>query len=179
MSILPICGQGLFKGKFSKLKKIEWVACKNSFTRGLHLANLKPKSEAQEARPQRFNPQLIFALRLLCPYCGITHLRQPGNWFRFREGCEVCCYQFEREPGYFSGAFQLVLFAIVAFSALLLTVLGLKFAPQIPDSLLVIGVGVFILLELILLVPWAMAVWMWLDHRIHPLEIKGTRVDES
>jgi hypothetical protein len=149
--------------------------------RGRQLEKSKQENEwgamgLQGRGSQSTHPRLMLALRLLCPYCGVTHLRPPGAWFRFREGCELCNYRFEREPGYFSGAFQLVLFTIVALSALLLTGLGLKFAPQWPDTLLVIGVGVFILLELILLVPWAMAVWMWLDHRIHPL--KSERMKE-
>ncbi|HWJ99035.1 MAG TPA: hypothetical protein VNQ33_12805, partial [Acidimicrobiales bacterium] len=38
-----------------------------------------------------------------CPRCGGGHLYR--NWFRMKERCPTCGYLFEREPGFFVGAY--------------------------------------------------------------------------
>ena len=38
-----------------------------------------------------------------CPRCGAGHLYR--GWFKMKDRCPVCGYRFEREPGFFVGAY--------------------------------------------------------------------------
>lgn len=118
-------------------------------------------------------PKLSNALKLRCLYCGTQRLLPPGRWFVLEKGCVDCAYDYEREVGYFSGAFQMILFTIISLTAILVA-LGLKFfAPNLGAIGIVIVCSVVIVAQAILLLPWAMALWMWMDHNLHPLEKKG------
>ena len=61
--------------------------------------------------PRTFGKALLYgrrALDLRCPTCGKTPLFHPwknvqslSDWFTPNDGCPLCGYAFEREPGYF------------------------------------------------------------------------------
>ncbi len=119
------------------------------------------------------SPKLVHALRLRCLYCGETHLLPKGGWFGFAPGCDACAYEFTREVGYFSGAFQMILLTIISLTALLLALALLFLLPDLGAISIVMIVSAVLFAQLFLLIPWAMALWMWIDHSLHPLEEKG------
>jgi uncharacterized protein (DUF983 family) len=106
-------------------------------------------------------------LRMRCPYCGETPLM--AHWFQFQHGCQCCDYRYEREIGYFTGASWMVMFPIVALVGFAMAAALLIFVPHL-DALVVaaicsvamVGVGVLIM-------PLSMALWLYGDHAIHPL----------
>lgn len=120
-------------------------------------------------RLAREKPSLMHALLLKCPYCGEHELRQRGSWFEFQSGCPRCSYRYEREEGYFTSASWMISFPTTATLAVVLAVVlmisdfGLS-AMNISALLaaLITGCG-------LLSFPYAQAIWMVIDHRIHPL----------
>lgn len=64
----------------------------------------------QDTLPQpTWGQLLVRGLTKHCPRCGGGHLYD--GWFRMKERCPTCGILFEREPGFFVGAY-LVNFAI-------------------------------------------------------------------
>lgn len=113
------------------------------------------------------------ALRLRCLYCGQTPFLREGSWFQCASGCGDCGYDYEREPGYFSGAFQLIIFTVVSLSALALAATLVHFAPGLGSTWVVVACSLLIGIEMVAMYPWALAFWMWMDHRLHPLPAAG------
>ena len=80
--------------------------------------------------PRTFGKALLYgrrALALLCPTCGKTHLFHPwknvqclSSWFTPNDGCPLCGYAFEREPGYFLLAIWGVNYGVVALGGMAL-----------------------------------------------------------
>ena len=111
-------------------------------------------------------------LRMRCPYCGNTPLMT--TWFQFQRGCRPCNYRFERELGYFTGASWMVMFPMVALVGFIMAAALLVLFPHL-DALLVaalcsiamIGMGVGVM-------PLSMALWLYIDHVIHPLHSDDT-----
>ena len=67
------------------------------------------------------------SLALVCPTCGTTPLfhslkkvRSLSDWFSPCDGCPVCGYAFEREPGYFLLAIWGVNYGVVALGGMVL-----------------------------------------------------------
>lgn len=113
-------------------------------------------------------PSLLFAIRLRCPYCGKTPLRQLGSWFQFRLACPQCRYQFEREEGYFGGATHLGLsfMSLVSCGGAALVLWRFPETDALAISLIlavvILGFGVWSF-------PYNRAIWIYIDHRLHPL----------
>jgi uncharacterized protein (DUF983 family) len=112
---------------------------------------------------------LAYALRLRCPHCGETPLLEPGSWLTFRDGCRKCNYTFEREPGYFTGASWVINYTVAGVTAAGAGALLLWQAPGVPLDL-VIGIAAAVGIAVAIgFFPVAKALWMWLDHKLHPL----------
>ena len=80
--------------------------------------------------PRTFGKALLYgrrALDLRCPTCGKTPLFHPwknvqslSDWFTPNDGCPLCGYAFEREPGYFLLAIWGVNYGVVALGGMVL-----------------------------------------------------------
>lgn len=118
---------------------------------------------------RRKYPNFWLALRLKCPYCGITPLRKSSSWLAFREGCTDCDYRFEREEGYFGGASQIISFFVIGLLAFAAGGLLLWLSPKTDGLVIAAVVSAFIVFVGIGFFPFGMALWIYLDHRLHPL----------
>jgi hypothetical protein len=106
-----------------------------------------------------------------CAVCGQGHLFR--RWFTMVERCPRCGYRFEREEGFFLGAYVINL----AITEGLLLVLGMIPAIIIlasdPDAALapiVIGALAAAVLGPVLFYPWSRTIWVAVDLIIRPLE---------
>jgi len=68
------------------------------------------------------------ALRWRCPTCGqsavfkpLAEVRSLDDWFTPLDGCAICDYHFEREPGYFLLAIWGVNYGVIAVVFLAVT----------------------------------------------------------
>lgn len=112
---------------------------------------------------------LISLLRLRCPYCGSTALRAGKSWFNFADGCQVCDYSFEREPGYFTGASWMVNYTVSALSGLGMGAALMILFPDLDGLVVAAIVSVFLIAFGLWFIPYGMAIWLGFDHFIHPL----------
>lgn len=71
---------------------------------------------------------LARGLRRRCPQCGAGHLFR--RWTHMAEHCPGCGMRFEREEGFFLGAY---FFNITITQIALMTYLGVAFAFTLPD----------------------------------------------
>ncbi len=109
-------------------------------------------------------------LRLKCPYCCQEPLQKKGSWFLFAEGCSRCNYRFAREVGYFSGAPWMISYPLSSIIGLA-TILYLYTQDNRPSiTIMALSVGVVCAGFGFLSYPYAKAIWMYIDHRFHPLE---------
>lgn len=106
-----------------------------------------------------------------CPVCGSGHLFE--GWFRMKERCPRCDYKFEREEGFFLGAYTinlaiseglLLLLAIVPLIALLGTGHDVNLWP-----IVVIGLMAAIVAPLIFY-PFSRTIWSAIDLVLRPPE---------
>jgi uncharacterized protein (DUF983 family) len=107
-----------------------------------------------------------------CPRCGGGKLYR--TWFRQKERCPTCGMAFEREEGFFVGAY-LINFAIVEI-ALFVVLMGVIVAlSQDPDASLklpiVVGVVLAVALPL-LTYPWSRTIWTAIVLAANPLELE-------
>lgn len=106
-----------------------------------------------------------------CPRCGGGKVYE--SWFRMKERCPTCGFLFEREPGFFVGAY-LINFAIAEgfLFVLIMAFLALKNAR--PET----GVGWPIVAGLtvgvvapIVFYPFSRTIWSAIDLAMTPLEV--------
>jgi len=107
-----------------------------------------------------------------CPRCGGRHIYD--SWFHMKERCPTCGYLFEREPGFFVGAY-LINFAI-AEGFLFVLVMGFVFwKDQHPDAGVVapavIGVTIGVVMP-VLFYPFSRTIWSAFDLLMTPLEVE-------
>ncbi len=106
-----------------------------------------------------------------CPRCGAGHLYR--GWFKMKERCPGCGMRFEREPGFFVGAY-LINFAITE-GMLFVLVMGFVFwKDQHPDAGVVVPVVIGISIGVvapILFYPFARTIWSAFDVGMTPLEL--------
>jgi uncharacterized protein (DUF983 family) len=110
-------------------------------------------------------------LRKRCPRCGGGHLYT--SWVRMRERCPTCGFKFEREPGFFVGAY-FVNFAVTEGLLFLAVIAVVVMKNNDPDSSLVIPLvvaGVLAIVAPILLYPFARTTWSAIDLAMTPLEL--------
>ncbi len=109
------------------------------------------------------------ALAKRCPLCGGTKLFT--RWFRMEERCPRCGYRFEREEGFFLGAYVInlaiaqglvVLLAIVPLIVRLATDPDAAIWPFIFGGLVGTVVGPMIFY------PWSKTIWTAFDLMLRP-----------
>lgn len=106
-----------------------------------------------------------------CPRCGGGSLYR--GWFQMVERCPTCGFRFEREPGFFIGAY-FVNFAITE-GLLFVVVMAFVFVKSANSEAsllwpLVIG-GAFAVIAPLLFYPWARTIWSAIDLAMTPLEL--------
>ena len=102
------------------------------------------------------------ALRRRCPYCGASGIFT--SWWSLRERCPNCNVRFEREDGYFLGAYALNL--IVAEFIGLGTALLLIFRTELRDASLLWQELVAVVCAVVpplVFFPYSRTLWMTLD----------------
>ena len=107
-----------------------------------------------------------------CPRCGSGHLYQ--GWFHMKERCPGCGMLFEREPGFFVGAY-LINFAI-AEGLLFVLVMGFVFwKDQHPDAGVLVPVVTAVVLSVVAPIafyPFSRTIWSAIDIGMTPLELR-------
>ena len=109
------------------------------------------------------------ALLKRCPLCGAGHLFT--RWFRMAERCPGCGYRFEREEGFFLGAYVINL-AIAQGLVILLAVvpLILRLADD-PDASIrpfVVGGLLGAVVAPMVFYPWSKTIWTAFDLMLRP-----------
>lgn len=108
-----------------------------------------------------------------CPVCGAGKLFT--RWFRMKERCPGCGYRFEREEGFFLGAYVINL-AVAQGMVILLSVapLILRLANDPDASILPFVVGGLIgaVVAPMVFYPWSKTVWTAFDLMLRPLAVR-------
>ena len=104
-----------------------------------------------------------------CPVCGSGHLFD--GWFRMKERCPRCDYKFEREEGFFLGAYTVNL-AISEGLLLLLAIFPLIFLLGTNRDvsiwpIVVIGLVAAIVAPLVFY-PFSRTIWSAIDLVLRP-----------
>ena len=96
-----------------------------------------------------------------CAVCGSGHLFR--RWFTMVPDCPRCAHHFEREEGFFLGAYM-INFIVAEGAAVLLLIIG--FAVTLPDApigkLVAIGLAMSVIVPLIGY-PFSKTVWAAID----------------
>lgn len=106
-----------------------------------------------------------------CPRCGGGHLYR--NWFRMKERCPTCGYLFEREPGFFVGAY-FINFAIVEGFLFVMLMGFIAWKDQNPDAGMSLAIAIGLVIGLIgpvIFYPYARTIWSALDLLMTPMEM--------
>lgn len=112
-----------------------------------------------------------------CPRCGGGHVYQ--GWFRMHERCPTCGIRFEREPGFFVGAY-LMNFAIVIVLLFIecMAFVGWKATHQDAGVTVPIVAGLIIaVVAPLFFYPYSRTLWSALDMGGTPIE--PDEVDEA
>lgn len=111
------------------------------------------------------------ALGRRCPRCGSGGIFR--GWFHLRVRCPGCGYRFEREAGFFLGAFTINL--IVTLGALFLVLISAvlfgaaqEAVPVVP--IVIIGLGCAVVLPVVFY-PVSITLWAAFDLSADPLEL--------
>ena len=112
------------------------------------------------------------ALSKRCPLCGAGKLF--SRWFRMKERCPGCGYRFEREEGFFLGAYVINL-AIAQGMVILLAVVPLivRLAGD-PDASIapfIVGGLIGAVVAPMLFYPWSKTIWTAFDLMLRPLHL--------
>lgn len=105
-----------------------------------------------------------------CAVCGSGHLYE--SWFRMKPRCPRCGYRFEREEGFFLGAYVVNLAVAEGIIALLCIVPLIWLSATRPEASLwpVITVGfVGALLGPLLFYPFSRTIWVAVELLLRPV----------
>lgn len=107
------------------------------------------------------------ALRRRCPYCGGGNIF--SNWWTLRERCPSCGVSFDREEGYFLGAYalNLVFAEFLALGLALFLLFGTELRNLDIGWQMVIAGGLAALFPIVLF-PYARTLWIAIDLAAHP-----------
>ena len=108
-----------------------------------------------------------------CPICGTGKLFT--RWFRMRERCPGCGYRFEREEGFFLGAYVINLaFAqgMVILLAVVPLILRLANDPNASIVPFILGGIVGAVVAPMVFYPWSKTVWTAFDLMLRPLAVR-------
>jgi uncharacterized protein (DUF983 family) len=104
---------------------------------------------------------LARGIKRSCPICG--HRKIFSSYFRLKESCPRCDYNFSREEGYWVGAIIMNTAVTEALFLLLFIVAIIVMAPDIDwVVLLVIGVATNLIFP-VLFYPFSKTLWMAFD----------------
>jgi uncharacterized protein (DUF983 family) len=102
-----------------------------------------------------------------CPYCGGGGIYK--GYFELRESCPTCGVRFEREEGYFLGAYALNLVVAeilgLGLAILLIFKTGLRDAGLLWQEVVAVALAVAFPL---LFFPFSRTVWIAMDLVFHP-----------
>lgn len=102
-----------------------------------------------------------------CPYCGAPGIFK--GYFELRESCPRCRAPFEREEGYFLGAYALnlivALFLGLGLAVLLIFGTALRDAGLLWQELVAVALAVAVP---VLFFPYSRTVWIAMDLVFHP-----------
>ncbi len=110
-------------------------------------------------------------LRKRCPRCGVGGIYE--GWFRMVERCPTCGYRFEREPGFFVGAY-LINFAIAEGFLFVLLMFFIFWKNTHPDTGVVVPLTIGIVGSVILPIltyPYSRTIWSAIDLAMTPMEM--------
>lgn len=105
-----------------------------------------------------------------CPHCGSGHVFEA--WFQMKERCPRCALRFEREPGFFVGAYLInFAVAIILLFIVCMAIVALKAVdneadltvPFVVGTIVAVGVPPFFY-------PFSKTVWSAIDIGMTPLE---------
>lgn len=106
-----------------------------------------------------------------CPRCGGKGIYD--SWFHMKERCPTCGYLFEREPGFFVGAY-VINFGITEGFLFFLVMGFILWKSTHPDAgilvLALVGVAIGVIAP-ILFYPFSRTIWSALDLLMTPLEV--------
>jgi hypothetical protein len=107
-----------------------------------------------------------------CPLCGAGNLFT--RWFRMKERCPGCGYVFEREEGFFLGAYVINL-AIAQGMVILLAVVPLivRLASD-PDASIapfIVGGIIGAVVAPMIFYPWSKTIWTTFDLMLRPVHM--------
>lgn len=106
-----------------------------------------------------------------CPRCGSGGIYH--GWFRMVERCPSCGYRFEREPGFFVGAY-LINFAVAEGFLFVLMMFYIFWKNTHPDAGVVVPIIVGTVGAVVLPIafyPFSRTVWSAIDLAMTPLEV--------
>jgi uncharacterized protein (DUF983 family) len=104
-----------------------------------------------------------------CPICGAGTLFT--RWFRMKERCPGCGYRFEREEGFFLGAYVINLAMAQGLVILLAIVPLIVRLAENPDAAIWPFVGgglVGAVVAPVVLYPWSKTIWTAFDLMLRP-----------
>lgn len=105
-----------------------------------------------------------------CPRCGVGRLYR--TWFQMHERCPGCGLRFEREPGFFVGAY-LINFAVAIVALFVLCMAFVALMATNPDAgitgPLALGLVTAVVLPP-LFYPFSRTIWSAIDIGMTPLE---------
>lgn len=123
--------------------------------------------------PHRETPEwgrlLWRGLTKRCPRCGGGHLYR--GWFRMRDRCPTCGFQFDREPGFFVGAY-FINFAIaegLLFIALMVFVVWKSGHPDAGIALVMWVSVIMAIIAPVIIYPFSRTIWSAIDLGMTPL----------
>jgi rubredoxin len=105
-----------------------------------------------------------------CPMCGGGRLFT--RWFRMKERCPTCGYLFEREEGFFLGAYVINLAiaqGMVIVLAIVPLIVRLARDPDASIAPFVIGGALGAVLAPVVFYPWSKTIWTAFDLMLRPI----------
>ncbi len=129
-----------------------------------------PRTELRDLPRDTWSRFLVTMRRAVtrrCPYCG-----SPGvyeSYFALRERCPKCSVRFEREEGYFLGAYALNLivaeFVGLGLAIFLIFKTDLRHLSLVWQELIAVALAIVFPVTLF---PFSRTVWIALDLIFHP-----------
>ena len=105
-----------------------------------------------------------------CPACGRGRLFT--GWFRMADRCPTCAYRFEREEGFFLGAYVMNLVIAQGLVILLAVVPAIVLFNTDPDASLkpiVAGGALAAVVAPFFFYPWSKTLWVAVELIMRPL----------
>jgi uncharacterized protein (DUF983 family) len=124
------------------------------------------------ARPSR-GRMLARGLAKRCALCGQRRLFI--GWFQMRERCPGCGYRFEREEGFFLGAYVINLAVTEGLLLVLAMIPCIVLLAADPDANLtpvIVGGLAAAVVGPIVFYPWSRTIWVAIELILRPLQSK-------